>query len=90
MREATAVVHGSADGGKEGPNRALSTACLAQALGCLSNTKEFFLDAVCRVVSGVGCALEVWTGKFSVLKEGDPRYEEGVVQSDVHGGRSMD
>ena len=54
------------------------------------NTKEFFLDAVCRVVSGVGRALEVWTGKFLVLMEGDPRYEEGVVQSDAHGGRSLD
>ena len=53
------------------------------------NTKEFF-RTLCRVVSGVGCALEVWTGKFSVLKEGDPRYEEGVVQSGVPGGRSMD
>ena len=40
------MVHGSADGGKEGPSRALSTGCLAQALGCLSNTKEFFLDTV--------------------------------------------
>lgn len=88
--EATALVHRSVDGGKESPNRALRTGCLAQALGCLSHTKEFFLDAVCRVASGVGCALKVWTGKFSVLKEGDPRYEEGVVQSGVPGGRSMD
>ena len=91
MREASAVVHGSADGGKEGPSRALSTGSGAGvAVQPVINTKEFFLDAVCRVVSGVGCALEVWTGKFSVLKEGNPRYEEGVVQSDVHGGRSMD
>ena len=45
---------------------------------------------LCRVASGVGRALEVWTGKFLVLMEGDPRYEEGVVQSDAHGGRSLD
>lgn len=94
MREkATTVVHRSVDGGKESPNWALRTGCLAQAPGwqwCLSNKKEFFLDAVCRVASGVGCALEVWTGKLLVLMEGDPRYEEGVVQSDVHGGRSLD
>ena len=60
MREASAVVHGSADGGKEGPNRALSTGSGAGvAVQPVINTKEFFLDAVCRVVSGVGCALEV-------------------------------
>ena len=45
---------------------------------------------LCRVASGVGRALEVWTGRYSVLMEGDPRYEEGVVKSDVHGGRSLD
>ena len=31
--EATALVHRSADGGKESPNRALRTGCLVQALG---------------------------------------------------------
>ena len=91
--EATAVIHRSVDGGKESPNWALRTGRLAQALGwqwSLSDTKVFFLDSVCRVASGVGRALEVWTGKFSALMEGDPRYEEGVVQSEVLGGRSVD
>ena len=91
--EATAVVHRSVDGRKERPNWALRTGCLAQALGwqwSLSDTKEFFLDSVCIVASRVGRALEVWTGKFSALMEGDPRYEEGVVQSEVLGGRSID
>ena len=48
MREAaTAVVHGSADGGKEGPNRALSTGSGAGvAVQPVINTKEFFLDTV--------------------------------------------
>ena len=74
--EATAVIHRSVDGGKESPNWALRTGRLAQALGwqwSLSDTKEFFLDSLCRVTSGVGCALEVWTGKFSVLMGGGPQ-----------------
>lgn len=40
------------------------------------NTKEFFLATVQSGFRG-GVPLEVWTGKFLVLMEGDPRYEEG-------------
>ena len=91
--EATAVIHRSVDGGKESPNWALRTGCLAQALGwhwSLSDTKEFFLDSLCRVTSGVGCALEVWTGKFSVLMGGRTPDMRKVWFRVMHMEKSLD
>ena len=73
--EATAVVHRSVDSCKESPSWALRTGCLAQALGwqwCLSNKKDFFLDAVQSGFRGGACLGSVDWKVFS-LNGGGPQ-----------------